>query len=46
MSAELFKHNARPDMVGISYKGFPPAIPDILAGRHFTFIRSASPRRT
>jgi tripartite-type tricarboxylate transporter receptor subunit TctC len=39
MSAELFKRNAGLDMVGIGYKGFPPAIPDILAGQvHFSFI--------
>jgi len=39
MSAELFKRNAGLDMVGIGYKGFPPAIPDILAGQvQFSFI--------
>jgi tripartite-type tricarboxylate transporter receptor subunit TctC len=39
MSAELFKRNAGLDMVAIGYKGFPPAIPDILAGQvHFSFI--------
>jgi tripartite-type tricarboxylate transporter receptor subunit TctC len=39
MSAELFKRNTGIDMVGIGYKGFPPAIPDILAGQvHFSFI--------
>jgi tripartite-type tricarboxylate transporter receptor subunit TctC len=39
MSAELFKRNAGLDMVGIGYKGFPPAMPDILAGQvHFSFI--------
>ncbi|HUK05165.1 MAG TPA: tripartite tricarboxylate transporter substrate binding protein [Burkholderiales bacterium] len=39
MSAELFKRNAGLDLVAIGYKGFPPAIPDILAGQvHFSFI--------
>jgi tripartite-type tricarboxylate transporter receptor subunit TctC len=39
MGAELFKRNAGIDLVGIGYKGFPPAIPDILAGQvHFSFI--------
>jgi tripartite-type tricarboxylate transporter receptor subunit TctC len=39
MSTELFKRNAGLDMVGIGYKGFPPAIPDILAGQvHFSFM--------
>ena len=39
MSAELFKRNAGLDIVGVGYKGFPPAIPDILAGQvHFSFI--------
>jgi tripartite-type tricarboxylate transporter receptor subunit TctC len=39
MSAELFKRNVGIDLVGIGYKGFPPAIPDILAGQvHFSFI--------
>jgi tripartite-type tricarboxylate transporter receptor subunit TctC len=39
MSAELFKRNTGLDMVGIGYKGFPPAIPDILSGQvHFSFI--------
>jgi len=39
MSAELFKRNTGIDLVGIGYKGFPPAIPDILAGQvHFSFI--------
>ena len=39
MSAELFKRNAGLDMVGIGYKGFPPAIPDLLANQvQFSFI--------
>ena len=39
MSAELFKRNAGIDLVGVGYKGFPPAIPDLLAGQvHFSFI--------
>jgi tripartite-type tricarboxylate transporter receptor subunit TctC len=39
MSTELFKRNAGLDMVGIGYKGFPPAIPDILANQvQFSFI--------
>ena len=39
MSAELFMRNAGLDMVGIGYKGFPPAIPDLLSGQvHFSFI--------
>jgi len=39
MSAELFRRNAGLDLVGIGYKGFPPAIPDILAGQvQFSFI--------
>jgi len=39
MSAELFKRNAGLDLVGIGYKGFPPAIPDILAGQvQFSFM--------
>jgi tripartite-type tricarboxylate transporter receptor subunit TctC len=39
MSAELFKRNVGIDLVGIGYKGFPPAIPDLLAGQvHFSFI--------
>jgi tripartite-type tricarboxylate transporter receptor subunit TctC len=39
MSAELFKRNVGVDLVGIGYKGFPPAIPDLLAGQvHFSFI--------
>lgn len=39
MSAELFRRNAGLDMVGIGYKGFPPAVPDILAGQvQFSFF--------
>jgi tripartite-type tricarboxylate transporter receptor subunit TctC len=39
MSTELFKRNAGLDMVGIGYKGFPPAIPDLLANQvQFSFI--------
>jgi tripartite-type tricarboxylate transporter receptor subunit TctC len=39
MSTELFKRNTGIDIVGIGYKGFPPAIPDILSGQvHFSFI--------
>ncbi len=39
MSAELFKRNATLDLVGIGYKGFPPAIPDILSGQvQFSFM--------
>jgi tripartite-type tricarboxylate transporter receptor subunit TctC len=39
MSAELFKRNASLELVGIGYKGFPPAIPDILSGQvQFSFM--------
>jgi tripartite-type tricarboxylate transporter receptor subunit TctC len=39
MSAELFKKNLGLDLVGVGYKGFPPAIPDMLAGQiQFTFM--------
>jgi len=39
MSTELFRRNTGIDIVGIGYKGFPPAIPDLLAGQvHFSFI--------
>ena len=39
MSAELFMRNVGLDMVGIGYKGFPPAMPDLMAGQvHFSFV--------
>ncbi len=39
MSAELFQRNAGLELVGIGYKGFPPAIPDILSGQvQFSFM--------
>jgi tripartite-type tricarboxylate transporter receptor subunit TctC len=39
MSTELLQRNTGIDLVGIGYKGFPPAIPDILAGQvQFAFI--------
>jgi tripartite-type tricarboxylate transporter receptor subunit TctC len=39
MSMELFRRNTGIELVGIGYKGFPPAIPDMLAGQvHFSFI--------
>lgn len=39
MSAELFKKNVGIDMVAVGYKGFPPAIPDLLSGQvHFSFV--------
>jgi tripartite-type tricarboxylate transporter receptor subunit TctC len=39
MSAELLKRNTGIDLVGIGYKGFPPAMPDFLAGQiQFSFV--------
>ncbi|HEY8069197.1 MAG TPA: tripartite tricarboxylate transporter substrate binding protein [Burkholderiales bacterium] len=39
MSTALFMRNTGLEMVGIGYKGFPPAIPDLLSGQvHFSFI--------
>jgi len=39
MSAELLKRNTGIDLVGIGYKGFPPAMPDFLAGQiQFSFM--------
>ena len=39
MTTELLKRNTGIDLVGIGYKGFPPAMPDILAGQvQFAFI--------
>jgi tripartite-type tricarboxylate transporter receptor subunit TctC len=39
MGAELFKRNAGIDVVGVGYKGFPPAIPDMLSGQiQFSFM--------
>lgn len=39
MSTELLKRNTGIDLVAIGYKGFPPAMPDIIAGQvQFSFI--------
>jgi tripartite-type tricarboxylate transporter receptor subunit TctC len=39
MSTELLKRNTGLDMVGVGYKGFPPAVPDILSGQvQFSFM--------
>ena len=39
MAMELFKKNTGIDIVAIGYKGFPPAIPDMLAGQiQFSFM--------
>lgn len=39
MSTELLKRNTGIDLVAVGYKGFPPAMPDIIAGQvQFAFI--------
>jgi tripartite-type tricarboxylate transporter receptor subunit TctC len=39
MAMELFKKNTGIDVVAVGYKGFPPAIPDMLAGQiQFSFM--------
>jgi len=39
MSTELLKRNTGIDLVAVGYKGFPPAMPDILAGQvQFAFV--------
>jgi hypothetical protein len=39
MSTELFRRNTGIEMVGIGYKGFPPAMPDLIAGQvQFSFV--------
>ena len=39
MSTELLKRNTGIDLVAIGYKGFPPAMPDIIAGQvQFAFV--------
>ena len=43
LSAELFKHDAQVDIVGINYKGAAPALQDVIAGRvQLMFATSAS----
>jgi tripartite-type tricarboxylate transporter receptor subunit TctC len=43
LSAELFKAQARVDLVGINYKGAAPALQDVIAGRvQVMFATSAS----
>ena len=43
LSAELFKHEAQVDIVGINYKGAAPALQDVIAGRvQVMFATSAS----
>jgi tripartite-type tricarboxylate transporter receptor subunit TctC len=43
LSAELFKHDAQVDIVGINYKGAAPALQDVIAGRvQVMFATSAS----
>lgn len=38
MAMELFKKNTGIDVVGVGYRGFPPAMPDMLAGQiQFSF---------
>jgi tripartite-type tricarboxylate transporter receptor subunit TctC len=39
LTIELFKRNTGIDMVGIGYKGYPPAIPDLINGQiQFAFV--------
>src|SRR6202045_616884 len=43
LAAELFKHEAQVDIVGITYKGAAPALEDVIAGRvQVMFATSAS----
>ena len=43
LAAELFKHEAQVDIVGINYKGAAPALQDVIAGRvQVMFATSAS----